>query len=233
MPTDETPRQKKQALYPVNPDVMDERSRKSAWTISLILGCCTPDDFLDTSNTYSTSGESRHSCRTPSPTIPVVPVIITRWGNVDMVLSLSLRKFSSIPSSATCRATGGRCGNCCGQGLHEFNMERVIRNHGNGLTNQLLNILEINFFFVIAERNGFPECTCPACSADPVYIGFRNIGEIEINNQTQIVNINTTGCNIRCHQDLQFTIFKPLQGSFSYLLGFVAMQCRCLKAGTI
>ena len=42
MPMDETPMQKKPALYPFSCSSMAVKSEKSVWIISLSFGCCTP-----------------------------------------------------------------------------------------------------------------------------------------------------------------------------------------------
>src|SRR5437764_6802097 len=78
MPTEETPRQKKQALYPASCGSMGDKSKKSLWMISVSFECCVPQGLRPTTKTFSTSGERRHSCRTPSPTMPLAPVMITR-----------------------------------------------------------------------------------------------------------------------------------------------------------
>src|SRR3984885_6892798 len=77
MPTEDTPRQKKQALSPVNCCSMGFRSKKSLWMISLSLGCDTPLGLRLMTRTCSTPECFRHSSRTPSPTIPVDPVMRT------------------------------------------------------------------------------------------------------------------------------------------------------------
>jgi hypothetical protein len=53
-----------------------EKSKKSLWIISDNFGDEIPPGFLLITSIFSTSGCHKHSYRTPSPTIPVVPVII-------------------------------------------------------------------------------------------------------------------------------------------------------------
>ena len=38
--------------------------------------------------------------------------------------------------------------------LHFARMVRMIRIHGNGLTDELFDVFHIGFFFVVAKRNG-------------------------------------------------------------------------------
>ena len=72
MPTEETPRQKKQASYPANSDSIAEKSMKSSCMISRSLACCWPVGLRPTASTLY-AGVDRHSRNTPCPTIPVAP----------------------------------------------------------------------------------------------------------------------------------------------------------------
>src|SRR3984893_13298359 len=73
MPTEETPRQKKQASYPVNCDSIAEKSVKLSWMISRSLAWRCPLGLRPTDSTLSMPGSSRHSRNTPCPTMPVAP----------------------------------------------------------------------------------------------------------------------------------------------------------------
>src|SRR3954464_9787085 len=99
----------------------------------------------------------------------------------------------------------------------------MIAFNGNRLTDEFLNILEVNFFFIITERNGFTKCAGTTGSSDTMHIGFRNIRQVKIYYEGQIIDVDTTGSNVCCHEDLHFPIFKTLEGSFTCLLCFIAM----------
>src|ERR1700720_2939641 len=73
MPTEETPRQKKQASKPASWDSRPEKSKKLPCRISVSLAWCCPVGLRPTASTLSTSASSRHSRRQPCPTIPVAP----------------------------------------------------------------------------------------------------------------------------------------------------------------
>ena len=85
IPTADTPRQKKQASQPEAPvSIRRERSDRSCCTISRSLSCCGRLALRTIARTLSTSGSSRHSRRTPYPTIPVAPkrttfMIVSRY----------------------------------------------------------------------------------------------------------------------------------------------------------
>src|SRR5687768_6990281 len=72
-----TPAQKKQASYPVSLLSPSFRSRKSGTMYSVNFGCDIPVGLRLTLNTSDICGLDRHSNDTPSPTIPVVPVMMT------------------------------------------------------------------------------------------------------------------------------------------------------------
>ncbi len=109
----------------------------------------------------------------------------------------------------------------------------MIAHYGNSLADEFLNIPEINFFFIITERNGLTGGSGPAGSSDPVYISFRNIRQIKIDDQTKLVNVDPACSNIGCDEDLQFSILESLQGSFPGLLCLITMQGCRLKTGTV
>src|SRR5882757_6280912 len=73
---EETPRQKKQVSYPVSCCAIGLMSKKSLCMISFNFACTTPQGLRFTTNISATSSDRRHSCSTPSPTIPVAPVNI-------------------------------------------------------------------------------------------------------------------------------------------------------------
>ena len=77
MPADETPRQKKHASQPCSFFSIGARFKRSAWMSSRSFGCCCPIGLRPTDNTCSTPGSSRHSRRTPCPTMPVAPKSMT------------------------------------------------------------------------------------------------------------------------------------------------------------
>src|SRR5277367_359399 len=100
MPADVTPRQKKQASKPARSVSIAAQCIRSEWTISRSLGFFTPVGDLPTVWTISTSGSSRHSLRTPWPTMPVAPKI---------------RAFIS-PAGISPAGPNGRCGIAAGNG---------------------------------------------------------------------------------------------------------------------
>src|ERR1019366_7996751 len=73
MPADETPRQKKHASKPDSSFSIAEKSRRSRCISSRSFGCRCPVALRPIERTLCTSGSSRHSRKTPCPTIPVAP----------------------------------------------------------------------------------------------------------------------------------------------------------------
>src|SRR5258705_13734867 len=86
MPTEETPRQKKQASYPLSWDSIAEKSVKLSCRISCSLACCTPVGLRPTTSTRSTPASTRHSRNTPCPTMPVAPNRMTFMGELHSSL---------------------------------------------------------------------------------------------------------------------------------------------------
>src|SRR5262245_57992609 len=77
MPGAETPRQKKHASNPESSGSIEAYSNKSVCTRSRTLAWRTPVALRPIVSTRSTSPASRHSRRTPCPTMPVAPKIRT------------------------------------------------------------------------------------------------------------------------------------------------------------
>src|SRR6476660_2548743 len=82
MPTELTPAQKKHASYPVSFASTSLVFRKSGTRSCSSFGCVWFTGLRETVSTFSTASFSRHSSRTPSPTMPVTPVRMMRMGEL-------------------------------------------------------------------------------------------------------------------------------------------------------
>src|SRR5580692_9294586 len=114
MPTELTPRQKKQASKPVSSDSIAEKSRKLSCRISRSLALLCPVGLRPTASTLSTPGSSRHSRSTPCPTIPVAPNRMTfidppsrrctpySGGGCDLLERYTGQRGGDIPKPSRC-----------------------------------------------------------------------------------------------------------------------------------
>ena len=73
---------------------------------------------------------------------------------------------------------------------------------------QFLNIAQELTLFDIAKRYRFTIQPCPARPAYAVNVRFRDIWYFVVNNQVQIINIDTAGSNIGGYQHTCRAIFE-------------------------
>ena len=101
---------------------------------------------------------------------------------------------------------------------------RVVRHLGQFLADQLLNIRELGFFVEVAEGDGDSLKPGPACTPNAVHIGLRHIRQIIVDHTGQLVDIDSSGRNIRCDQYPQLFILKIVQRPLPGALGLVAVD---------
>lgn len=102
--------------------------------------------------------------------------------------------------------------------------EGMFLHHGHSLADQFLDILQPGNLLGITERNGFPFHACPGSTANAVDIGFRDVGNVKIDDQGQLFDIDTPGGNIGGHQYSRAAAFKIPEGLLTGTLRFIAMD---------
>ena len=100
----------------------------------------------------------------------------------------------------------------------------MVVNDFNSLFNQPFNNFNIPIFIRRAERKGNTRFSCPTSSTYSVYICFRNVWNVKINNGIYIDNVNSTRSYICCDQNSCFLIFKILNSFISDTLSFISMN---------
>ena len=53
------------------------------------------------------------------------------------------------------------------------------------------------------KRDRYSFFPCTACTAAPVGIYFSIVGQAEVDNMRQVINIKSAGCNIGCNQQAE------------------------------
>ena len=100
----------------------------------------------------------------------------------------------------------------------------MIPDYLNGLAGQLLDILHICLFLNVAEGKRPSSQPGAPCTADSVDIGLRDIGQVEIDDAGQFLDINAPGGYIRGNKDTETARFKIAEGGLSGALGFVPVD---------
>ena len=92
---------------------------------------------------------------------------------------------------------------------------------------QSLDILKLFGFIGTDQGNGVTAGTGTTGTANTVNIIFGHVGQVKIYNTVKMIDINTPGGDIRCHQYLNFVLFKSGQCPGTLGLAFIAVYgCR-------
>jgi hypothetical protein len=83
---------------------------------------------------------------------------------------------------------------------------------------------------LIDQRQRLTRGPCATRSADAVNIIFRDIGQLEIHDLGQFVNVDSSRRDIGCHQHLQFSALELFERLSACVLAFVAMNRHRLDA---
>ena len=151
------------------------------------------------------------SAITPVPaSLLTIPVTISETAAAIAALSVGLLSLSvttavTVLSETTLHLTRQRFF------LYKSAFESVTFHNRNILADQFLDIAEEITFTTVAERDRYTTGTGATGTADTVYIGFGNIGQVEIHDVRQFIDIDTAGGDVSCHQYARGTSFEILQ----------------------
>ena len=102
----------------------------------------------------------------------------------------------------------------------------VMRPPGDGLFQQLLNVLEHGHLPIVTEGDGGAPPARPARAADAVDIGLRHLGEVVVEHIGELLNVQAPGGDVRGHQDPELSLLKLPQALLPGGLGLVAVDGR-------
>jgi hypothetical protein len=77
---------------------------------------------------------------------------------------------------------------------------------------------------IVAERNGNAFMACARRATDAVHIGFRYVGQFEIDDMRDLVDVNAACGNIGGHQNARTTVLEFRQGALARALALIAMD---------
>tara|TARA_B110000503_G_scaffold135503_1_gene216234 strand:+ start:2473 stop:2796 length:324 start_codon:yes stop_codon:yes gene_type:complete len=91
--------------------------------------------------------------------------------------------------------------------------------------NEVLNVTQVLAFIrFVAETECLSAGSCTAGSSDPVHIRFRNVGQFEVDDMAQLIDVNSTRSNIGRDQYANLAFFESVHGPVPLWLAFVAMN---------
>ena len=103
--------------------------------------------------------------------------------------------------------------------------------HGNGETDELLDITHERCLLGIAQRDRNPLGSRSRCTAYAVHIGFRHVGKVEIDHVADAIHIDAAGGDIGSDQGAHSPLRKPASARsrwFCDLLPWIA--CAAMPA---
>ena len=76
----------------------------------------------------------------------------------------------------------------------------------------------------MVEGNGLSCASCPAGPSDSVYIIFGGLREVIVDDVGNALDVETTGCHIRCNQNLEVTFSELGENPIPDMLRLVPME---------
>ena len=101
---------------------------------------------------------------------------------------------------------------------------RMIFDHGYRLGDQFLDVPEKFGFFLVAKGQGNTAGAGSTGSAYAMYIGFRYVGQLIVDDMCQLVYVDAPGGDIRRDQYPRMPALEILQCILPGVLRFVAMD---------
>ena len=108
-----------------------------------------------------------------------------------------------------------------GQG---FDVPCVIVPTRNGHANDLFNLTQVLQFVLRTKRHRSAVGTGTRRAADPVHVGLRLVRQIEVNHQTDVLDVHAAGGHIGCHQHGGETALEAVEGFLTCCLRLVAVD---------
>jgi hypothetical protein len=89
----------------------------------------------------------------------------------------------------------------------------MIGDYWNTLANESLDISEIGSLLAITKGNSESTGSCSSSTPNTMYIGFRLIWEIIVDDKFELIDIDPTSRNISSNEDTNIPIFDDLISS--------------------
>ncbi len=107
---------------------------------------------------------------------------------------------------------------------HALVVVGMIHVDGNRALDQFLNLTQKRHFIVRTEAHCVTAGTRAGGAPDPVHIGIRLHGQIEIHHERDVLHIDATGGDVGRHQNIDLAAAVGLQGLLAGRLRFVAVD---------
>ena len=100
----------------------------------------------------------------------------------------------------------------------------MVNVHRNALADGFLNVTQIGALVVVAERDGDAGGAGPGRAADTVHVTFRFVGQVEVDDVGDAVDVDAASRNVGGHQGPDVAGTEALQGPLPGILGLVAVD---------
>lgn len=94
----------------------------------------------------------------------------------------------------------------------------------------LFNSVNILHLFTSNKGDSLTFCSCTPRTTNTMYITFRVLWYISIDNKINSIEIESTTCHISCDKNLSLIFFEGFDGIISISLSDITMNSKCLKS---
>merc|ERR1719234_205377 len=101
--------------------------------------------------------------------------------------------------------------------------------HGDMLTQGKIatwpEVIEELSVFSGEEGDCLARLASSTSSTNPVGVHLNTFSHVVVDNQTDILDVDSSACNICCHQNVLSSLLQATESKFSLLLSFSSVQC--------
>lgn len=106
----------------------------------------------------------------------------------------------------------------------------MIVDNGDLFSDQFLDISEVFFFFCVTEGESDTAGSCSACPAYTMDIGFWDIWQLKIDDMGQLVDVDTSSCDVCRDEDARCLCFEVFESGLSRILCLISMNSLSIDA---
>ena len=164
----------------------------------------------------------------PPPLPPAVRLASAAAATVTAAVSAVAVSTVAV-ASATRRATVLRAEVVAGQRLlvqvHVVNIGQFANGSDFQLSAELaLDRPQVAHLGASAHRDGEARRPCSCCATDPVHVRFRRVGQVEVHDVRDVVNVDAAGGDVGRDQDVCPAGFETVERTRACVLGLVPVD---------
>ncbi len=100
----------------------------------------------------------------------------------------------------------------------------VVQHDGHAHADEFFDGSKQGLFVGVTEGEGLASGACPGRSSDAVYVAFCDIGEVEVDDVGDPLDVESPGGDVGSDEDAGLAVLELGEGAFSCALGLVAVD---------